>query len=41
MKDWKTGLTIFFRTEALEEDGEAGAGDAIETRPGLTGDVEA
>jgi hypothetical protein len=38
-------LTIFLRNEALEEDGEAGAGDAaateIETRLGLTGDVEA
>lgn len=42
MKDlW---LTIFLRNEALEEDGEAGAGDAaateIDTRLGLTGDVE-
>lgn len=44
LKIAKPGLTIFFRPEALEEDGEAGGGDAaaaIEMRPDLTGDVEA
>ncbi len=44
MQNTITWLTIFFLIEALEEDGDGGAGDGddnIPAAPAWTGDVEA